>query len=368
MSAARSNQGKHLEMPISKVASTYLNLLRCFAATAVVLYHFQDHHFGPDWLTRYFPSNGSGYVMVFFVISGFVIAMTAEQRTPLEFSIDRAMRIYIVALPVLLITIVLAIYFPEASNQFPGAIEHPISTFFLNALFLCQSWSLHDTPYLDEPYWSLAYEVMYYAIFGAFVYAAGSLRWLLVGALCIVAGPKIIILMPCWLAGVITYRLRTLEAHPIAPWLALILFPTLLVLALGLGLKDWAHHFSMRFTYFLNSPSEAFVRSWIVSIAVAVHLWGVCRFDFSVPALVQSVGRRLAGMSYSLYLLHLPVLHMLAYWWGDNASLGLVAAAVPSVFVICYLFSKITEDRRHDLLEWLTGGASSLMAPAKVQR
>jgi peptidoglycan/LPS O-acetylase OafA/YrhL len=89
--------------PISASTSTYLNLLRGLAATAVVLFHYQDKHFGPDWLTRYFPSNGKGYVMIFFVISGFVISMTAEKLTAKAFAIDRAVRIYIVAIPVLML-------------------------------------------------------------------------------------------------------------------------------------------------------------------------------------------------------------------------------------------------------------------------
>ena len=152
-------------------------------------------------------------------------------------------------------------------------------------MFLCQSWSMHCAPYLDEPYWSLAYEVAYYAIFGAFVYAAGPLRWLLVGALCLMAGPKILILMPCWLARVAAYRLKDLAVHPLALWLAAFIVPSLLVLILAFGLKDWAHQFSMKAEYFRNTPSEAFVRSWIVGAAVAIHLWGVPTSLFRSPLL-----------------------------------------------------------------------------------
>jgi peptidoglycan/LPS O-acetylase OafA/YrhL len=85
-------------------------------------------------------------VIVFFVISGFVIAMTAENRTLFEFAIDRTVRIYIVAAPILVITTVLATMFPEASDHFRPATEQPIPTNFLSVTFLCQSWWLATQP------------------------------------------------------------------------------------------------------------------------------------------------------------------------------------------------------------------------------
>src|SRR4051794_25709286 len=134
-------------MTISRATSTYLDLVRWIAACAVMLYHFQDHHFGPDQITRYFPSNGRGYVMVFFVISGFVISMAARNKSATEFAIDRAVRIYIVALPVLLICATLSFAIPLPAEEYRRALDQPISTFLLNASFLSQSWSLSYFPY-----------------------------------------------------------------------------------------------------------------------------------------------------------------------------------------------------------------------------
>jgi peptidoglycan/LPS O-acetylase OafA/YrhL len=341
-------------MPISKSTSTYLDLVRWVAASAVVLFHFQDHHFGPAWLTRYFPSNGQGYVMVFFVISGFLISMAAEQKTALEFSIDRSIRIYIVAIPVLMITMALAMFFPHADLGYREAVGHPLLTFFLNASFLCQSWSLSSTPYLDAPYWSLAYEVMYYLIFGAFIYSGRVTRWVITTLLCIVAGPKILVLMPCWLAGVATYKFRCSFIHSkVLGWFAVIAGPAILIIMFPLGLKTWANEISMRFSYLNYTPSEGFVRNWFVAIAVAIHLWGICRISIKFPAIFERAARKLAGMSYSLYLLHLPVITMIAYWWGEKNSLGFILAAIPIVYIVCFLFSKVTEDRRHSFRAWL---------------
>ena len=51
-------------------------------------------------------------------------------------------------------------------------------------------------------------------------------------------------------------------------------------------------------------------------------------------------------MSYSLYLLHIPLLYMFFYWWDDNASVGVFLAALALVFLLCYFFSALTEGRR----------------------
>lgn len=77
-----------------------LDELRLLAALAVVLFHFgfrgrtlevtEMSLTAWEWLLKY------GYlgVQMFFVISGFVIAYSAEGRTPIQFGIARFARIY----------------------------------------------------------------------------------------------------------------------------------------------------------------------------------------------------------------------------------------------------------------------------------
>jgi peptidoglycan/LPS O-acetylase OafA/YrhL len=259
-------------MPISQSTSTYLNALRFLAAMAVVLFHFKDKHFGPDWLMIYFPSNGHGWVVVFFVMSGFVISMVAEQRSAIEFAKDRAIRIYLVALPVLFLSFVLSIFLPTiGGTEYAKAIGAPLPTYALNAIFLSQSWSFDYLPFLDGPYWSLSYEVMYYVIFGAAFYADGPMRIALVGSTVLLAGPKIIALFPCWLAGALAYQMRgTMNISPRTGFLVWIASPVVLVLLFRAGIKDAANSFEC----FNGTYSEGYVRSWIVALAVAVNLWG----------------------------------------------------------------------------------------------
>lgn len=317
--------------------------MRGAAATAVVLFHFHDKHFGPDWITRYFPSNGHGFVIVFFVISGFLITMAAENKSAAEFTIDRCARIAIVALPVLLACFALSALVPTitAAPEYIKAVEQPVLTLLLNATFLSQSWSLMYFPYLDAPFWSLSYEVMYYLIFGLFFYLKGPARWILSILLCAAAGPKILVLFPCWLAGVAAFKFRNgFGVGAAAGWVAVIGAPLLLIVAFKLGLKG---HLNAASLYFDHTPSEGFVRSWAVAATVAVHLWGVCQVEIKLPRFVEVACRHLANMSYSIYLAHLPFLYLLAYYLIDQTSALFVIAGIPLTFCFCFTVSALTE-------------------------
>jgi len=329
-------------MPISKSTSIYLNLVRWFSAAGVVLYHLQIGKFGPEWLLRYFPTNGHGFVTVFFVISGFVVSMAAEQKTAIQFAIDRSARIYIVAIPALLMSIALSLSFHSA-GQGSETISDATSNFLLNVVFLGQSWSLNLFPPLNSPYWSLSYEVMYYLAFGCFVYARGIQRWLLAGLIGCLAGPKILVLFPCWLAGVAAYKSRNgALATQKNGWLAAIGAPLFLAICVFLGLKAFLNELSDKIA-FHSTTSEAFLKSWLLAALYAIHLWGICQIKISFPTLIGKLSSKLAGMSYSLYLSHFPIIYTIAFLAADRTTIGFLCIELTAVFIGCYIFSRLTE-------------------------
>src|SRR3954451_14311241 len=84
---------------MSPALSVYLDLIRFAAAVVVVLSH--------SWLIL-FPGlplhwPGPGAVIVFFVLSGFVIALVtdARDRTLTDYALSRLSRLWSVAIPVL---------------------------------------------------------------------------------------------------------------------------------------------------------------------------------------------------------------------------------------------------------------------------
>ena len=106
-------------------------------------------------------------VAVFFVLSGYVIAFSVERKREdfRAYTIARTSRIYSVVLPALLLTAALGAIgqrlYPDASWG-----EQSVSAYVSSATFLNNIWLRNVSPGNDGPYWSVCYEVWYYAFFG----------------------------------------------------------------------------------------------------------------------------------------------------------------------------------------------------------
>ena len=120
-------------------------------------------------------------VIVFFVLSGFVISWAAKRDgAAREYVLNRASRIYSVALPALALTWVtdnfLILHYPGII----GALYQYAAPWKYLPMFLSFSndfWFLSEDAFSNIPYWSLSYEVWYYVVFGAFVFGRGFWRW-----------------------------------------------------------------------------------------------------------------------------------------------------------------------------------------------
>lgn len=141
----------------SSVRVEALDLLRLVAVLAVVLYHFG--FWGPAHQTA-IPSMASfakyGFlgVPVFFIISGFVIAYSAEGRTATGFAIARFSRIYPTFVFCMTLTS-LAILILGKPN-FEAGFHQWLANLFIAAPALGEQ-------YIDTSYWSLVIEVVFYA-------------------------------------------------------------------------------------------------------------------------------------------------------------------------------------------------------------
>ncbi|MGH9810841.1 MAG: acyltransferase family protein, partial [Terriglobia bacterium] len=96
--------------------SIYLDLVRFCAALCVFLGHASGQRFSGGYLWH-FDELRHDAVTVFFVLSGFVIAhvTNTSEQTPREFFINRAARIFSVAIPALALTYALdAVGMPAA--------------------------------------------------------------------------------------------------------------------------------------------------------------------------------------------------------------------------------------------------------------
>lgn len=89
-------------LAMNRATSLYLDVVRPVAALVVLLSHVGDQ-------LSFLASAGVQAVDVFFVLSGFVIAhvSASRERDPRVYFISRAARIYSVAIPTLILTVIL---------------------------------------------------------------------------------------------------------------------------------------------------------------------------------------------------------------------------------------------------------------------
>jgi peptidoglycan/LPS O-acetylase OafA/YrhL len=196
---------------MDKHFSRYLDLTRFTAALLVVLTHYVQHgllgHPGQGGV----PLFGREAVMVFFVMSGFVIACTTSEKalTLRQYVVARSARIYSVAVPVVLLCFAL-VYLVSQTTELPANLSYqahkPYVYLPLHFLFMGELWNLSEAPPWLIQYWSLGYEVWYYALFGVVFYLRGIKRLLLGALVLLVMGFKLWLLLPVWLAGVCLYK------------------------------------------------------------------------------------------------------------------------------------------------------------------
>jgi peptidoglycan/LPS O-acetylase OafA/YrhL len=292
---------------MTQALSLYLDMLRFAAAFTVFLSHYAAgrHSGGLFWQVGPY---GRVAVLVFFVLSGFVIAFVSEtrERTLEEYCLSRFAQLYSVILPAFIATAALdglAVVLNPGSNLGSGQDWlHPVSDYLLSALFLGANWTLSVQPGSNVPFWSLNYEAWYYGLFAAAVFLQGRGRVLALAVAAMVAGPKILVLLPVWLMGVTAWRWRTTVP---SPWSMPLVFGAAAGLtALGAGqhifwqaATPWLPPFYSAFDYFIGALA-----------AVAIAAMANAPLPLPGPA-VQRLIRTLAGTAFELYLLHYPLLH-----------------------------------------------------------
>ena len=89
--------------------SVYLDLLRFGAAMMVLLFHMRNLKIGPDKLLNLIPAKGHDFVVLFFVLSGYVISATVDRKNQSlrDYALDRMARVYSVAIPALIFSFAL---------------------------------------------------------------------------------------------------------------------------------------------------------------------------------------------------------------------------------------------------------------------
>ncbi|MGE0153723.1 MAG: acyltransferase family protein [Reyranellaceae bacterium] len=347
--------------------SIYLDLVRFLAAFVVLLSHWAYARFtdGNYVFLRQW-NVGSDAVVLFFVLSGLVIGYTADtkDRTLGVFAFNRLTRVWSVAIPAVLLTIGLdrlGSHLNPAAYAGPWFAAHDASSMLFFGLTFSTEWGL--VPFRlgsNGPYWSLSYEVAYYALFAAALYLRGPWRALALVVMVPLFGIRPLLLMPCWLLGLMVWRkLRDgIELPAPRAWLLAVASPAIYVAALSLGLPKLLLGLTMtviepRYVNGLLNFSNEFLWNNLLGLLAAAHFLGVavlCRQakERQRPRADAAI-RWLAGGSFSLYLLHYPVLQFADAVLPEWPQLVRHPALLLIALFACYLGAALFERRLNAL-------------------
>jgi len=319
------------------------------------------------WQTKYFHKNGllpgwlsagEAGVDLFFVISGFIMMYVTPRafrgwRDQAAFLIRRFVRIYPaywgIAIPLILVWLV----YPKLIGTSQGNRIDVISSLLLNPSPLA--------PVLVVA-WTLTYELYFYIVASFLFYLAGRGR---------------IAVAAIWFVTLVIANLIYPQTH-YSPWIDLLLSPLSLEFITGMALAQILQIDSIRvstgvaiglfisvllFSFVAGVHHGRFVaelrepiRYLIYGLPAGIVVWLILKMEIQHqwrwPAFLVWLGNR----SYSIYLLHAPILACLfllaSKWLANSGSLEIYAvtfAIILFLFIPAALFYRLIERPSHNL-------------------
>lgn len=374
--------------------SVHLDALRGFAAFSVLLNHWRDaffvdypslpHHNIFAAIAYLVAGLGHQWVIVFFVMSGYLVggsalrSISAGKWSWRGYLLARVTRLYIVLLPALLLGGIIdwtgmhiigtaVIYSGHSGMHALTENVHSTLTWPMllgNALFL-QTAALPaalghgiSTFGTNGPLWSLCNEFWYYIAFPIGVLIFTKRRTLSMRVACLIGlaawgwlvGSEISLLGIPWLMGVLISSLppfpaRRRTSRTLAIMSALVLLGAGLVLDKKMG----------------SLPGDL-----ILGVFVTLLIWITLHCATApLPNAYVRFARRAARSSYTLYLVHLPLLiflkaslrlpRALPGWNALFVSIGVMAVLLLYAQVVYQIFERNTDALRRWLSPYVLG-------------
>lgn len=379
--------------------ASFLDCTRWIAAMVVLLGHLRNPlFFGYENVASadrtplvqlwYFVTGLHGHaVIVFFVLSGYLVGGIASARAHTgrfdfpAYAIDRISRLYVAFLPALLLTAVLdisgSIWFADTgfwTHAHPMIKEKIDSesfltflnpgTFFAN-VFMLQT--IKSAPFgSNGPLWTISLEFWFYAVFGLGLlgYLASTrhkqvLAGLGVVLLTVLLGAQFPGYMGLWLLGVLAGFIpwRSLERPVLAAGVFLCILAVTRMFQELLEQLSWGR----------------WLRDYLVAGSFAWLLVSMRKRSFSLFSMTRRFNRFMADFSYSLYLIHFPLMLFLlgmlhATGRFDGIARGYSPTSPEGLFVYlivatatcvsAWVFSRATERRTPTVRSFLKRVAS----------
>ena len=336
--------------------SIYLDLVRFTAAMIVMLGHAQVSGL-ISLPTNALLDLAPPAVITFFVLSGYIIDATTDPAAGFRrYAVHRTARIYSVAIPALVLSFVLAGGYAALRGpaEFQSFGNEWLQWWRLPWLltFQGEDWfSVIEVPW-NGPFWSLHYEVFYYALYAALTFSNGLRRILLTGAVFLLAGPKIMLLLPCWWLGVAIARRPNLRfPSRTFAWTALFASP---ILAVSLALSHaglWLERQEVRIEAWFSKfdHSTLFVTDYAIAALVAVGFVAARQLSFGSNSLLVRCAKPIAwaaGTTFSIYLFHRPLQHLASKYFQISSGNVVEALAVQLAIILAIVILASVSERR----------------------
>ena len=348
---------------MSTAFSVYLDLVRFLAACLVYIYHSNQRFV----ITEILPISQYGHsaVMVFFVLSGYVIAYISDtkERDWITYSASRLSRVYSVALPAIILTLLLdssgRVLMPEIYTSYP--YDQFMLRTLASLLFSNEVWFISITAFSNIAYWSVCYELWYYVFFGLLVFLPRRTGVFCAVLLALALGPKVMLLAPIWGLGVLLYRWQALTKLSIGAALWLLVASTTGIIwfhsaDIAPKTTEWLRTIIGPESVLQLTHSKYFLSDTLLGILVFANFAAMRKVALQIAPLLLAIKRPvrfLAGYTFSLYLLHEP---LFAFWaailHGDPSNLGYWLATTSLVAASVVIVGYFTENKRHILRAW----------------
>jgi peptidoglycan/LPS O-acetylase OafA/YrhL len=365
--------------------TSFLDLSRWSCAWIVFLGHLRNPlFFGYESLSDldrpflvkgwYFVTGWFGEaVIVFFVLSGYLVGavgcakVSVGRFSPKEYAIARASRVFLPFIPAILLTVLLdscgAVLYRDLGyyTHLHPLIHEKIATdpfeSYLTTKNVLMNLAMLQTivsPPLgsNQPLWTISLEFWFYVVFGLGITSlrsdSRSRRWVGGAAAVLLAmalGQGFLINMGLWAIGVVVAFVSSSRVE--RPALALLVFVFLLIVIRLRGSGS-------------GHGELILVRNYLVAVSFAWLLLSMRRVRFGFLERLCGFNSFVAGFSYSLYLIHFPLMlfvlgalhasntfEAIARGYSPTDWRGLVAyGTVAGVVGVCaWAFASLTEQQ-----------------------
>jgi len=373
----------HLRSPHG-AASVHLDALRGIAAVGVCFSHlrdffFQDYpklpHHNPLLAATYLATGlGHQWVVVFFVLSGYLVggsvlrSMALDRWSWRSYLLNRLTRLYVVLIPALVLGGLLdvtgihlfgsaGIYGGQTgTHELVFAVHSRLSIPILIGNYAFLQGIYVPTFGSNGPLWSLANEFWYYLAFPFLTLAlwrrlsipARLLNAVLMVAVVVFMRPPIVLMGIIWLMGVAIHYLPHLPAENVFVRRLMMIAAVLA----GMGTLAWCKQ--------TRNPAADYVLG--IVITGLIYVVRSCSRT-PMPKAYNWTSHALSRSSYTLYLVHVPMLVFIAAWmagarWVPTPQTVLESSAIfIAVMVyaqlVWFFFEKRTDAIRARIKPWV---------------